>query len=300
MISLAGVRKVFGRHVAVRSLDLEVPRGAVFGLLGHNGAGKSTVIGIVLGQVLPDAGRVRIDGHDVLADRPRALARVGAIYEQPAFYDYLSGARNLKILCELAAPVDPERLREVVRLVDLEDRIHERVSTYSHGMRQRLALAQALLPRPELLILDEPSEGLDPEGIYEMRELIRKLHREWELTVLISSHLLSEMEQVCSHLAVLREGRLLFAGDWRLAAQRRRVRIEVDRQAEAQRGLQEAGLVTEWDESGARLADGVDLAAIAEWLVQRGFRVACVAPAGHALEDFYLDLTRRAPPGGPS
>jgi ABC-2 type transport system ATP-binding protein len=215
MIQLENLQKRFGRRVAVESLSLRIEEGALYGLLGHNGAGKSTTIGMMLGQVVPDAGRVLIAGHDVQLDRTRALGGVGAIFETPSFYGYLSGRRNLEIFCSYSRPVLPEEIEEVVELVRLGSRIDDPVQVYSHGMRQRLALAQALLPRPRVLILDEPSEGLDPEGIYEMRELIRQLHRNLQLTVLICSHLLAEVEQICPQVAIMRKGRLLFHGDWR-------------------------------------------------------------------------------------
>ena len=195
MISLSNVTKNFGARRAVDDLTLTVPRGEIFGLLGHNGAGKSTAIGMMLGQVWPTRGMVQVSGHDVTTQRARALQKVGAIFETPAFYDYLSGWRNLEILSHYTAPTPPERIREVVDWVGLTGRERSTVKTYSHGMRARLALAQALLPHPELLILDEPGSGLDPEGIAEMRQTIARLHRELGLTILLSSHLLTEVEQ---------------------------------------------------------------------------------------------------------
>jgi ABC-2 type transport system ATP-binding protein len=215
MIRLENLQKRFRGRVAVENLSLEIPKGELYGLLGHNGAGKSTTIGMMLGQVIPDQGRVLIDGHDVQRDRARALSGVGAIFETPSFYGYLSGRRNLEIFCSYSCPVSAKEIDDAVKLVRLESRINDPVQVYSHGMRQRLALAQALLPRPQVLILDEPSEGLDPEGIYEMRELIRQLHRDFQLTILICSHLLAEVEQICPQVAIMRNGRLLFHGDWK-------------------------------------------------------------------------------------
>jgi ABC-2 type transport system ATP-binding protein len=217
MIRLENLQKRFGRRVAVENLSLEIPAGALYALLGHNGAGKSTTIGMMLGQVIPDQGRVLIDGHDVRKERAAALGQVGAIFETPSFYGYLSGRRNLEIFCSYGRPVAREEMERIIDIVRLGPRINDPVRVYSHGMRQRLALAQALLPRPRVLILDEPSEGLDPEGIYEMREMIRRLHREFQLTILICSHLLAEVEQICPDVAIMRNGRLLFHGDWRAA-----------------------------------------------------------------------------------
>src|SRR5215472_13456055 len=220
MIELRSVQKKFGARVAVHELNLTVPRGEIFGLLGHNGAGKSTAIGMMLGQVWPTRGEVKICGYDVTAQRARALHKVGAIFEAPAFYDYLSGRRNLEILSHYSAPTSAERIGEVVDWVGLTGREQSRVRTYSHGMRARLAIAQALLPQPELLILDEPGSGLDPEGIHEMRHTILRLHRELGLTILLSSHLLHEIEQLCTRIAVLNQGRMVFEGS--LSETRRR------------------------------------------------------------------------------
>jgi ABC-2 type transport system ATP-binding protein len=219
MIRLENLQKRFGRRVAVENLSLHIQEGALYGLLGHNGAGKSTTIGMMLGQVVPDHGRVLIEGHDVQRERAAALGRVGAIFETPSFYGYLTGRQNLEIFCSYGPPVTALQMNEIIDLVRLSARIDDPVSVYSHGMRQRLALAQALLPRPRVLILDEPSEGLDPEGIYEMRELIRQLHRDFQLTILICSHLLAEVEQICPQVAIMRNGRLLFHGDWRAVNQ---------------------------------------------------------------------------------
>jgi ABC-2 type transport system ATP-binding protein len=215
MICLEHLNKRFGSRIAVDDLSLNIPEGSLYGLLGHNGAGKSTAIGMLLGQVIPDSGRVLVGGRDVQRERISALSHVGAIFETPSFYGYLSGRRNLEIFCSYSRPVPARELDEVVEMVRLSHRIDDPVRVYSHGMRQRLALAQALLPRPSVLILDEPSEGLDPEGIHEMRELIRQLHQDFKLTVLICSHLLAEVEQICPQVAIMRKGKLLFDGDWR-------------------------------------------------------------------------------------
>src|SRR5581483_3884993 len=206
MISLSNLRKDFGERRAVEDLSLQVPAGEIFGLLGHNGAGKSTAIGMMLGQVWPTDGEVRVCGYDVTTQRQHALRKVGAIFEAPVFYDYLSAWRNLEILTSYSAPTSRRRIQEVIDWVGLTGREKSKVRTYSHGMRARLALAQALLPQPELLILDEPSDGLDPEGIHEMRQTILRLHRELNLTILLSSHLLNEVEQLCTRIAVMNQG----------------------------------------------------------------------------------------------
>lgn len=292
MIELANVHKRFGQRVAVDELTLRVPAGEVYGLLGHNGAGKSTCIGMMLGQVWPTRGEVKVCGFDVSTRRSKALAKVGAIFESPAFYDYLSGLRNLEILSSYTARTPRKRIEEVIEWVGLNGREDSKVRTYSHGMRARLALAQALLPNPELLILDEPSDGLDPEGIHEMRHMILKLHRELKLTILLSSHFLSEVEQICTRIAVLNQGRMVFEGT--LAETKRReqwVRIKVGDFAAAVAELRKTELITE-DKDGQLIALAPNVATdrIVRLLVGKGISVFEVAPAEETLETFYLRL----------
>src|SRR5580658_855053 len=244
MIELRNVTKKFGANLAVDDLTLCVARGEIFGLLGHNGAGKSTAIGMMLGQVWPTAGVVKVCGHDITRDRRQALQKVGAIFEAPAFYNELSGWRNLQILSYYTAPTPNSRIQEVVDWVGLSGRIKDKVKTYSHGMRARLALGQALLPQPELLILDEPGDGLDPEGIHEMRQTIQRLQRELGLTILLSSHLLNEVEQLCTRIAIMSHGRKVFQGGIAETRQTRGwVRLRTGNFAEAAKILREAGLV---------------------------------------------------------
>ena len=294
MIELKQLSKRFGTRLAVDQLSLRVPAGEIFGLLGHNGAGKSTAIGMMLGQVWPTSGDVRVCGFDVTADRRNALAKVGAIFESPAFYDYLSGFTNLEILTSYSAPTPRSRIQEVIDWVGLTGREHSKVRTYSHGMRARLALGQALLPGPELLILDEPSDGLDPEGIHEMRQTILRLHRELGLTILLSSHFLSEVEQLCTRIAVLNKGRKVFEGS--LAETKRReqwVRLKVGDFALATNQLREAKLISDQrDGAFVALADGAGTDQVVRLLVERGMPVYEVAKSEETLEDFYLRLMK--------
>jgi ABC-2 type transport system ATP-binding protein len=268
-----------------------VPAGEIYGLLGHNGAGKSTAIGMMLGQVWPTSGEVSICGHDVTAHRRLALQKVGAIFESPAFYDYLSGRRNLEILSSYTAPTSRQRIQEVIEWVGLSGREHSKVRTYSHGMRARLALAQALLPQPELLILDEPSDGLDPEGIHEMRLTILRLHRELRLTILLSSHFLSEVEQLCTRIAVLNRGRMVFEGSLAATKQGAWIRLKAGDFASAVKQLKEAQLVTqERDGNLIALGPGIGTDQVVRLLVERGMAVYEIAPVEDTLEDFYLSL----------
>ncbi|MCG8601621.1 MAG: ABC transporter ATP-binding protein [Verrucomicrobiales bacterium] len=214
MLSVESISKQFDRNrpPAVNNVSFAVEKGRICGLLGHNGAGKSTALGVVLGMVYPDSGEVTIGGVAVQKEREKAIAKVGAIFEAPAFYDYLSGWKNLQVFTSYSGGVSRSMMKEMVEWVGLTDRIHDRISKYSHGMRQRLALAQALLPHPELLILDEPTDGLDPEGIVEFREQILELRDRLGLTVLLSSHLLSEVEQVCDEVVILQKGKKVYDG----------------------------------------------------------------------------------------
>ncbi|MGA9450902.1 MAG: ABC transporter ATP-binding protein [Verrucomicrobiia bacterium] len=298
MISLREVQKKFGARVAVHDLTLDVPRGEIFGLLGHNGAGKSTAIGMMLGQVWPTRGEVKVCGYDVTTQRALALQKVGAIFEAPAFYDYLSGRRNLEILSHYSAPTSPERIREVVDWVGLTGREQSKVQTYSHGMRARLAIAQALLPQPELLILDEPGSGLDPEGTAEMRQTIARLHRELGLTILLSSHLLGEVEQLCTRIAVLNQGRKVFEG--RVAdvtAARGRVMLKTPDFATATALLRERGIITgSADGKFIELSEGRTTVEVAKLLVGANIPVEGIWQQDQTLEDFYLSLVKAAPP----
>lgn len=295
MIQLDHVTKKFGSRLAVDDVSLHVPAGEIYGLLGHNGAGKSTAIGMMLGQVWPSGGIVRVCGHDVTTHRRRALHQVGAIFETPAFYDYLSGRRNLEILSAYTATASPGRIREVLDWVGLTARAPSTVRTYSHGMRARLAIAQALLPAPKLLILDEPGEGLDPEGIHEMRQTILRLHRELELTLLLSSHLLTEVEQLCSRIAVLNQGRLVFEGPLAHAqAGGHWVRLVTHNFPEATARLQTAGLIVAAEGSHrVQLAPRCGPDQLVRQLVAWDFPVFEVAAEKKTLEGFYLDLMRR-------
>jgi ABC-2 type transport system ATP-binding protein len=292
MIRIANLRKTFGGRPALQDVSFEVQRGEIFGLLGHNGAGKSTTFGILLGQVYPDGGEAFIDGISVQRDRARALAKVGAIFETPGFFDYLSGWKNLEILAAYSGHVARTELQEAVRTVGLEERIHDPVKVYSHGMRQRLALAQALVPAPQAVLLDEPTEGLDPEGIHEMRELIKQLNRDRGLTVMLSSHLLAEVQQLCDRVAILNQGKLVFTGRWtELAGDGQRFRLDLDDWPKAAAlGLRivEPQIV--------EIAAGEDIAAHVRRLIEAGVNVRAVEPLRPTLESLYLDLIHRREP----
>jgi ABC-2 type transport system ATP-binding protein len=297
MIQLTNVVKKFAGRLAVDDLSFNVPRGEIFGLLGHNGAGKSTAIGMMLGQVWPTSGEVKVCGHDIQSNRGAALMQVGAIFETPVFYDYLSGTRNLEILSTYTAPTSKARIREVIEWVGLTGREQFKVRTYSHGMRSRLALAQALLPKPELLILDEPSDGLDPEGIHEMRKTILRLQSELGLTILLSSHLLNEVEQLCTRIAVLQKGKKVFEGNVAdVKAARGKVALKTNDFAAAVKLLRERGLITATaEEKFITLAGGHSTADVIQALVSAGVAVEGIWQHEQTVEDFYLNLIKPPP-----
>jgi ABC-2 type transport system ATP-binding protein len=297
MIELRNLTKKFGGRVAVDDLSLTVPHGEIFGLLGHNGAGKSTAIGMMLGQVWPTSGAAMVCGHDVASHRSAALQKVGAIFETPVFYDYLSGWRNLEILSTYTAPTSRARIQEVIEWVGLTGREQSKVRTYSHGMRSRLALAQALLPKPELLILDEPSDGLDPEGIHEMRQTILRLQRELGLTIFLSSHLLNEVEQLCTRIAVLQQGRKVYEGNVAdVKAATGRVMLKTPEFAAAAKLLRESGLISSaMEERYIVLVDGHSTAEVNCVLVSAGIAVEGIWQQEQTVEDFYLNLVKPPP-----
>lgn len=206
-----GLTRDFGSSVAVSDLSLRVPAGSLYGFLGPNGAGKTTTIRMLLGLLRPTHGDTSIFGSDLREHRKSILARVGALVEAPGVYPHLTGRENLQVVARLVG-IAPIRIGEALRRVELADAAHKRVSHYSQGMKQRLGLAIALLNEPQLLILDEPTNGLDPAGIRDVRELLRQLATKSGITVFLSSHLLSEVELMATHLGIIQQGKLLFQG----------------------------------------------------------------------------------------
>jgi ABC-2 type transport system ATP-binding protein len=294
MLTATNLHKDFNGKPALADVSFHVRRGEIFGLLGHNGAGKSTSLGIILGMVMPDKGDVTIDGVSVLRDRSRALRKVGAIFEAPAFYDYLSGWENLKILMSYSGGFDAAAARAVVDRVGLTKRISSKVRTYSHGMRQRLALAQALLPEPEVLLLDEPTDGLDPEGIKWFRDFILNLREERGMTVLFNSHLLSEVELMCDRVAILREGKRVFEGTVSGLQDDTPV-FEVDLEPWGTAcGLVHSAGGEVLSPGRISLPHATDPAQLVETWVRSGVRVRAFSPVRRSLEDLYMEILNGA------
>jgi len=296
MLQFTCVSKRFPRaeKPALDDVSFSVGKGRICGLLGHNGAGKSTALGVLLGMIHPDSGEAFIGGISVQKNREAAVSRVGAIFEAPAFYDYLSGWRNLKVLTAYSGGVPESVMRETVAWVGLEKRIFDRVSTYSHGMRQRLALAQALLPQPELLILDEPTDGLDPEGIVEFRRQVLDLRDRLGLTVLLSSHLLTEVEQICDEVVILQGGSKVYEGAVSgFQDGRKFYRIDSEDEKLTRKLCGDLG----GEVFGDRVAfpsekNPADLLAA---LIGKGARLSRFAAESGSLETLYLQFSRRSP-----
>jgi ABC-2 type transport system ATP-binding protein len=290
-IETSGLSKRFRRRVAVQPIDLEVPRGSLFGYLGPNGAGKTTTIRMLLGLARPTKGGARVLGRDV----PRGLAavrkQIGSVLENPAFYPRLSARANLKILARTAGDAAAlGRIDELLDRVGLADRAGDKVRTYSHGMRQRLGLAAALLHDPELIVLDEPATALDPAGIRDVRAMLQALRGEGR-TLFISSHLLSEVEQICDQVAVVSKGRLMYQGSLTgLTTGAGRVHVEIDDPDAAERALRDLGWSVARD-GAALYVDGVPAKEVSRALADRGLYAGGLAHEGRRLEDVFLELT---------
>ncbi|MEK3785711.1 ABC transporter ATP-binding protein [Paenibacillus sp. FSL K6-1230] len=291
IVRLQGVSKIKGSKRLVDQLTLDVLPGQVFGFLGPNGAGKTTTIRMMVGLISISEGDISICGHSVKTDFEQAIAQVGAIVENPELYRFMTGYQNLQHFARMLPGITKERIEETVRLVGLEQRIHDRVKSYSLGMRQRLGVAQALLHRPKLLILDEPTNGLDPQGIRELRDYLQHLSREEGTTIFVSSHLLSEMELMCDTVAIIQNGRLVdvrkLKSDGALLAAAE-VAFEVSDPAHA------LTLVTNGRIQGQTLVVPLDREQTAELnqrLIEAGIKVYSIRPLSQTLEDQFLELT---------
>jgi len=298
IIKTFDLTKDFGRHRVVDHLDLEVHRGDVFGFLGPNGAGKTTTIRMLVGLIKPTRGRAEILGYDIQRNYIKAINKVGALVETPQFYEYLSGRENLRILGTMSGGVDDKRIDEILDSVDLLDRGKDKVRKYSHGMKQRLGIAQALLSKPELVILDEPTSGLDPQGMKEIRDLIKNLAEMKQLTIFISSHLLHEVEQICNRVAIINLGKLitqreigkLFEGEEEI------VKVRVSDREEALALLREQDWIESVHLNKQNLEVRIDASKIADMnalLVQNGFKVSALIPERGTLEDYYIKIMEK-------
>ena len=209
ILEVKKINKSFGKKQVLKNVSLSINEGEILGFIGPNGAGKTTTIKVILGLQSLDSGEVFINGYDLVKDFTKAIEKVGAIVENPDLYMYLTGYQNLKLIKNMYKGIDEKRIDEVVKLVKLEQRINDKVSKYSLGMRQRLGIAQAIINKPNLLILDEPTNGLDPEGIKELRELLVKLSKQEKMSIFISSHNLAELESFCTTVCIIKNGKVI-------------------------------------------------------------------------------------------
>lgn len=295
-VELESLTKRYGRRAAVKNLNLTVPEGEVFGLLGRNGAGKSTTIKMMLGLVRPNSGTVRLFGHDLVQAHDRALERVGSLVERPAFYSYLTGRQNLEILAQGAGTEFRRRAEELAERLSIASRLDDPVKAYSQGMRQKLGIILSLLPDSELVILDEPTNGLDPHGIREVRQFIQEMGRTRDRTIFLSSHLLSEVEQVCTRLAVLEEGERISQGTLsELLGTGDEIIVSTDRPEEAGRLLESWNgcTVTAIPPDSLKVTlHAMEPAELNARLVQAGFRVRELRSVRRTLEEYFLHLTQ--------
>ena len=290
--------KQYGNTLRVAHLDLDVPEGSIYGFLGPNGAGKSTTLKMILGLVRPTAGNIKVLGKKMDgANRLSILRQVGSLIESPSYYGHLTGEENLRIVQTLRG-VPEKNIREVLQIVRLDGQRGKKVAHYSLGMKQRLGLAAALLGYPKLLILDEPTNGLDPAGIQEMRELICELPGRFGMTVVVSSHLLSEIDQMADHVAIIREGELVFQDTLEALHGRSRhhLALRTTNNPVARAVLQEKSVSCREEEGYLILPILTDelAAQLTRLLAERRLGVIRLEERQRSLEDIFLELTGKA------
>lgn len=295
VIVTESLTKRYKDKTVVSSLDLKVPGGSIYGFLGPNGAGKSTTLKMLLGLVKPTEGSISILGNPFdQKNRLSILKRTGSLIESPAYYGHLSGRENLQVLCTLKNVPETE-IDRVLHIVRMEDHQDKKVSQYSLGMKQRLGLASALLGSPKILLLDEPTNGLDPAGIQEMRELICSLPGSFGITVLISSHLLSEMDQMATHVGIINQGSLIFQDSLSVLHEhsRSRLLLRTSDDALAMKLLRQSGFQAQWEHRNLmlRTMDDRSVMSAAALLVNSGVGILRMEEQQMSLEDIFLRLT---------
>ncbi|MFA6596285.1 MAG: ABC transporter ATP-binding protein [Ignavibacteriaceae bacterium] len=299
IIEVKNLTKKFKSLTAVNNLDLNVYRGDIFGFLGPNGAGKSTTIRMLMTLINPSSGSIKIFDKSLKQNRNEILKKIGAIVEKPDFYGYLSAYKNLEILGQISGcDTSNKRIMEVLELVGLEKRYKSKVKTFSHGMKQRLGLGQALLHNPELIILDEPTTGLDPQGMKEIRELILHLSKEEQKTIFLSSHILAEVELVANRMIIINKGTTVVEGTVQelLNATNLKVTFEVDEIERAKKILSE----TQWQKKIESFGDyqilflleKEEIAFLNKFFVEQGILVHSIVPK-RSLEEYFLNLTEK-------
>jgi ABC-type multidrug transport system ATPase subunit len=295
ILELKGLKKYFGPVHAVEEVNLRVPRGQVYGFLGPNGAGKTTTIGIILGLTHPTAGSVHLFGNALTPESNQSLNRVGALVGAPSLVPYLSARKNLELVARLSPALPAHRIAEILERVGLSEAAERAAGRFSSGMKQRLGLAMALLHEPELLVLDEPTNGMDPAGMREVRLLLRELASRG-VTIFLSSHLLHEIEQVCDQVAVLDKGRIIAQGKVdNLLGKRSLVKVRVDAPVEAARLLEKLPGAEDVQPNGVYVSVGnVTSKQVVAHLVAGGVVPSEVANVNNDLESMFLELTQEA------
>lgn len=296
VIETTGLTFKFGDQTVVNSLSLQVPQGSIYGFLGPNGAGKTTTIKLLLNLLQTDQGNIKIFGLDFAANRTQILSQIGSLIEQPAIYGHLTGRENLKNRAILLQ-VDESRVEEMLNLVQLTAAANKKAGKYSLGMKQRLGIALALLSDPKLLMLDEPTNGLDPNGIIEIRELLKRLTKEHGKTVFISSHLLAEIERMASHVAIINKGELLFQGEIKEleSLSKPLVRIETDNTVDAANLLTKNGYIVAEvtdDHFTVTFQSKEETGKINALLNQAGMTVYSIHKVQKDLENLFLSITQ--------
>ncbi len=294
ILDLKNVHKSIKGKKIIKGIDLELYPGEVLGFLGPNGSGKTTTLRMIVGLIKMTKGEISIAGHSIKKEFVKAMSNVGCIIENPEMYDYLSGWENLKILASMEKEITKERMKEVVSLVGMEKRIDDKVFTYSLGMKQRLGIAQAIMKRPKLLILDEPANGLDPSGISEFRKLIRKLAHEESMAVLVSSHILAEIEMMSDRVAIIKQGEIVKVTTVKDIIKDKGITWKVKETEKAKKLLEaEFGAVVEIKEDQSLLAFVTEeqVPLINQCFMERGLGLIYVNKNQKSLEDLFLNLT---------
>lgn len=300
VIQISSLSKRFKDLLAVDELELHVNRGDVFGFLGPNGAGKSTTIRMMLSLISPTSGTINIFGKSLLENRKEILKNIGAIVEKPDFYQYLPAIKNLEILAKISGKeVSSKRIIELLDLVGLKDRAGSKVKTYSHGMKQRLGIAQALLHDPELIVLDEPTTGLDPQGMKEIRDLILRLSKDENKTIFLSSHILSEIELVANRMIIINKGKKIVEGEVSnlLNSNKVKVTVEVENIVTVKNILETTKWLNQIESISANKIninlEQNEIPLLNKFLVENGIMVNALVPV-RSLEDYFLNLTSGA------
>ena len=294
VLELKNVKKTINKKEIIKGIDLSVYGGEVFGFLGPNGAGKTTTLRMIVGLIRTTEGEIKIGGYSVKKNFVKAMENVGCIIENPEMYDYLSGWENLKVLASMERGITKERIKDMVGLVGLEKRIDDKVYTYSLGMKQRLGIAQALMKRPKLLILDEPTNGLDPAGISEFRKLIRSLAEDENLGVLVSSHILAEMEMMTDRVAIIRQGSIVKITPVDEIIREKGITYRVDNCERAQKLIMKEfhGEIKAKNKGEfVAFVKEEDVPAINQRLFSEGITLYYVSRNQKSLEDLFLQLT---------